>query len=156
MGRIGDSPIIGAGTYAQNDGAAVSATGTGELFIRQAAAYRVSALMEYAGMRVERAAPASVDEVAEIGGPDSGGLIALDRRGDLAMPFNTSGMYRAYATSDGDIVVRIFADERTPPALRRLSPPQEESSTFPRTTIDSHKQKGLASPANDIPGLAGG
>jgi hypothetical protein len=84
---------------------------TGELFIRQVAAYRVSALMEYARLRVERAAQASLDEVAELGGLDSGGLIALDRRGNLAMPFNTSGMYRGYATRDGRIVVHIFGDE---------------------------------------------
>lgn len=111
VGRIGDSPIVGAGTYAQNGAAAVSATGTGELFIRQVAAYRVSALMEYANMKVEKAAQESVDKVAEIGGPDSGGLIALDGDGTLAMPFNTAGMYRGYATSDGQIVVKIFADE---------------------------------------------
>ena len=92
VGRIGDSPIIGAGTYADSDTVAVSATGTGELFILQVAAYRVSALMEYARLRVERAAQASLDEVAELGGLDSGGLIALDRRGNLALPFNTSGM----------------------------------------------------------------
>ena len=111
VGRIGDSPIIGAGTYADSDTVAVSATGTGELFIRTAAAFRVAALMEYARLRVDRAAQGALDEVAELGGPDSGGLIALDRNGTLAMPFNTNGMYRAYATRDGQIVVKIFADE---------------------------------------------
>jgi beta-aspartyl-peptidase (threonine type) len=111
VGRIGDSPIIGAGTYADSDTVAVSATGTGELFIRQVAAYRVSAQMEYARMSVDRAAQGSLDQVAELGGPNSGGLIALDRHGNLAMPFNTDGMYRGYATEDGQIVVKIFADE---------------------------------------------
>jgi beta-aspartyl-peptidase (threonine type) len=111
VGRIGDSPIIGAGTYANNDSVAVSATGTGELFIRQVASYRVSALMEYAGLNVERAAQRSLDKVAELGGPDSGGMIALDFRGALAMPFNTEGMYRGYATRNGEIVVKIFGDE---------------------------------------------
>lgn len=111
VGRIGDSPIIGAGTYANNGTVGVSATGTGELFIRQVAAYRVSALMEYANMKVDKAAQASIDKVAELGGPGSGGLIALDKDGKLAMPFNSNGMYRGYATSDGTIVVKIFADE---------------------------------------------
>ena len=111
VGRIGDSPIIGAGTYADNDTVAVSATGTGELFIRQAAAFRVSAGMEYLGLSVEEAAQLAIDKVAEIGGPDSGGVIALDKDGNLAMPFNTAGMYRGYATADGEIVVAIFGDE---------------------------------------------
>jgi beta-aspartyl-peptidase (threonine type) len=111
VGRIGDSPIIGAGTYADSDNVAVSATGTGELFIRQVAAYRVSAQMEYAHMSVDRAAQGSLDQVAELGGPDSGGLIALDKDGNLAMPFNTDGMYRGWATQDGQIVIKIFADE---------------------------------------------
>lgn len=111
VGRIGDSPIIGAGTYANNDTVAVSATGTGELFIRQVAAYRVSAAMEYAHMKVDKAAQEAIDKVAEIGGPDSGGLIALDNKGTLTMPFNTAGMYRGYATEDGEIVVKIFGDE---------------------------------------------
>jgi L-asparaginase / beta-aspartyl-peptidase len=111
VGRIGDSPIIGAGTYADNETVAVSATGTGELFIRQVAAFRVSAAMEYAHMKVAKAAREAIDEVAEIGGPNSGGLIALDRKGSLAMPFNTPGMYRGYVTEDGEIVVKIFGDE---------------------------------------------
>jgi beta-aspartyl-peptidase (threonine type) len=89
----------------------VSATGTGELFIRQVASFRVSAAMEYANMKVDRAAQEAIDKVAEIGGPNSGGLIALDSKGNLAMPFNTDGMYRGYVTEDGEIVVKIFADE---------------------------------------------
>jgi L-asparaginase / beta-aspartyl-peptidase len=102
---------VGAGTYANNDTVAVSATGTGELFIRQVAAYRVGAAMEYAHMKVDKAAQEAIDKVAEIGGPESGGLIALDGEGNLAMPFNTAGMYRGYATEDGEVVVMIFGDE---------------------------------------------
>jgi len=111
VGRIGDSPIIGAGTYADNATVAVSSTGTGELFIRQVASFRVSAGMEFADLGVMEAAQAAIDKVAEIGGPDSGGMIALDKDGNLAMPFNTTGMYRGYATADGEIVVAIFGDE---------------------------------------------
>jgi L-asparaginase / beta-aspartyl-peptidase len=109
VGRIGDSPIIGAGTYANNDTAAVSATGTGEFFIRQAVAHEISAAMEYGGMRVNRAADAGIDKVEQLGG--DGGVIALDGRGRLAMPFNTEGMYRGYVTEDGDVVTKIYGDE---------------------------------------------
>lgn len=111
VGRIGDSPIVGAGTYADNDTVAVSATGTGELFIRQAAAFRVSAAMEHGNRKVGRAAQGAIDAVAEIGGPNSGGLIALDSGGNFATPFNTAGMFRGYVTEDGEIVVKIFGDE---------------------------------------------
>ena len=109
VGRIGDSPIIGAGTYADNDTVAVSATGTGEFFIRLSVAHDISALIDYARMRVDRAAQTAIDKVEGLGG--DGGVIALDRRGRLAMPFNTTGMYRGYVTGDGDIVVKIFGDE---------------------------------------------
>jgi beta-aspartyl-peptidase (threonine type) len=92
-GRIGDSPIIGAGTYADNRSAAVSATGTGETFMRAVAAYEVCALMRHRGLTLEQA----VREVAtviipELGG--RGGLIGVDRNGGVAMSFSTSGMYR--------------------------------------------------------------
>jgi beta-aspartyl-peptidase (threonine type) len=109
VGRIGDSPIIGAGTYARNETAAVSATGTGEFFIRQAVGHEISAAMEYAGMRVDRAARAGIAKVEELGG--DGGVIALDGRGNLAMPFNTEGMYRGYVTRDGEVVTKIYGDE---------------------------------------------
>jgi len=109
VGRIGDSPIIGAGTYARNETAAVSATGTGEFFIRLAVGHEISAAMEYAGMRVDRAARAGISKVEELGG--DGGVIALDGRGDLAMPFNTEGMYRGYVTRDGEVVTKIYGDE---------------------------------------------
>jgi L-asparaginase / beta-aspartyl-peptidase len=109
VGRIGDSPIIGAGTYARNDTAAVSATGTGEFFIRQAVAHEISAAMEYGGMPVHRAAQRGIDKVAQLRG--DGGVIALDARGNLAMPMNTDGMYRGYVTEDGTVVTKIYADE---------------------------------------------
>ncbi len=95
-GRIGDSPLIGAGTYADNRTAAVSCTGTGEMFIRTAAAYDVCARMAYAGWSLEAAAQQVVmDTLPAIGG--RGGMIALDAQGNLSMPFNTEGMYRGHA-----------------------------------------------------------
>ncbi len=109
VGRIGDSPIIGAGTYANNETAAVSATGTGEFFIRQVVGHELSAAMEYGGMRVDRAARAALGKVEDLGG--DGGVIALDGRGTLAMPFNTEGMYRGYVTRDGNVVTKIYGDE---------------------------------------------
>lgn len=111
VGRIGDSPSIGAGTYANNETAAASATGTGELFIRQAVTHDISAQMEYKNRRVDRAANAAIDKTEEIGGEDTGGVIALDRGSNLTFAFNTDGMYRGYATEEGEIVVKIFADE---------------------------------------------
>jgi len=109
VGRIGDSPIIGAGTYANNRTVAVSATGTGEFFIRQVVAHDISTLMDYAHMRVDRAAQGGIDKVAALGG--DGGVIALDHDGNLATPFNTTGMFRGYVTSDGGVVVKMFGDE---------------------------------------------
>lgn len=108
VGRVGDSPIIGAGTYADNATMAASATGTGELFIRQAVTHDISAQMEYAGRSVAQAAGNAIDQTEEIGGKDSGGVIALDHDKNLAFNFNTSGMYRGYVTEDGEVVVKIF------------------------------------------------
>ena len=106
-GRIGDSPIIGAGTYANNATAAVSCTGEGEFFMRAVAAHTVSALMELKGWSVERAAESVICErLAAIGG--TGGLIALDREGNFAMPFNTAGMYRGFVKSDGTSGIEIY------------------------------------------------
>jgi beta-aspartyl-peptidase (threonine type) len=106
-GRIGDAPIIGAGTYANNNTCGVSATGHGEFFIRWAVAHDISALMEYKGMDVESAAREVVErKLVEAGG--SGGVICLDRFGRPAMITNTSGMFRAYGNSDGDRLVAIF------------------------------------------------
>jgi L-asparaginase / beta-aspartyl-peptidase len=109
VGRIGDSPIIGAGTYANNATAAVSATGTGEFFIRQVVGHEISAAMEHGRMSVDDAAEAAIGKVEDLGG--DGGVIALDGRGRLATPINTAGMYRGYVTKDGKTVTKIFADE---------------------------------------------
>ncbi len=96
VGRIGDSPLIGAGTYADDRTAAVSCTGSGEMFIRVVAAYDVCARMMYGGQSLEQATRAVVMEVLPaIDG--RGGLIAVDRHGNLCLPFNTEGMYRAFA-----------------------------------------------------------
>jgi beta-aspartyl-peptidase (threonine type) len=96
VGRVGDSPLIGAGTYADDRGAAVSCTGSGEMFIRVAAAYDVTARMRYAGESLQQAAETVVmQSLPAIGG--SGGLIAVDRAGHLCLPFNTEGMYRGHA-----------------------------------------------------------
>jgi L-asparaginase / beta-aspartyl-peptidase len=105
-GRVGDSPIIGAGTYANDATCAVSATGDGEYFIRATVGHDVSALMEYRGMALNEAAQAVLDKVAKLGG--TGGLIAIDRQGNIALPFNTSGMYRGYVDSNGKFVVEIY------------------------------------------------
>ena len=95
-GRVGDSPLIGAGTYADNRTAAVSCTGTGEMFIRTAAAYDICARMAYGGLSLDAAAQQVVmDVLPAIGG--RGGLIAVDARGNLSLPFNTEGMYRGHA-----------------------------------------------------------
>ena len=108
-GRIGDAPIIGAGTYANNETCGVSATGHGEYFIRWAVAHDISALMEYKGMDVESAAREVIEKkLVKVGG--SGGVICLDRYGRPAMITNTSGMFRAYGNSDGDREVAIFFD----------------------------------------------
>ena len=105
-GRVGDSPVIGAGTYANNATCAVSATGDGEYFIRATVGHDVSALMEYRRMSLKEAAQAVLDKVAKLGG--TGGLIAIDRQGNVALPFNTTGMYRGYVDRDGKFVVEIY------------------------------------------------
>ena len=105
-GRIGDSPIIGAGTYADNRACAVSGTGLGEAFIRAAVAYDVAARMRYRKESLARAAAAALANVARLGG--DGGLIAVDRRGNVAMPFNSEGMYRASVDRRGKISVEVF------------------------------------------------
>ncbi len=105
-GRVGDTPIIGAGTYANNATCAVSATGDGEYFIRATVGHDVSALMEYRGMSLEEAAQAVLDKVAKLGG--TGGLIAIDRQGNVTLPFNTSGMYRGYVDPNGKFVIEIY------------------------------------------------
>ncbi|MEN3353402.1 MAG: L-asparaginase / beta-aspartyl-peptidase [Betaproteobacteria bacterium] len=106
IGRVGDTPIVGAGTYASNTTCAVSGTGDGEFFIRAVLAHSVSARMRYLGESLLVAARSALSEVAVLGG--TGGLIAVDRRGRIALPFNTEGMYRGYVRSGGEFVVRIF------------------------------------------------
>jgi beta-aspartyl-peptidase (threonine type) len=108
FGRVGDTPIIGAGTYANNRTCAASATGTGEFFIRTVAAHDISSMMEYAGMSLRQAAETLIDKLGKMGG--DGGVIAVDRNGNIAMPFNTSGMYRAYIDNEGKPVVKIYGE----------------------------------------------
>lgn len=109
-GRVGDSPIIGAGTYANNDSCAVSATGHGEYFIRAVVAHDICARVRYEGVPVTDAARAVVvDELVRFGG--DGGVIVLGPDGDFAMVFNTSGMYRGAISARGQSRVAIFADE---------------------------------------------
>lgn len=105
-GRIGDSPIIGAGTYANNQTCGVSCTGDGEYFIRAAVAHTVSALIEDKEMPVQEAAETALARAKQLGG--AGGLIAMDRNGNIAMPFNTSGMYRGTVDASGKINVAIY------------------------------------------------
>lgn len=110
FGRIGDSPLIGAGTYANNQSCAVSATGTGEYFIRNVVAYDICARMRYQGVTLAKAADDVVMHLlAEQHG--DGGIIAVDKDGNIAMPFNTPGMYRGWVGPDGKITVKIFKDE---------------------------------------------
>ena len=105
-GRVGDTPVIGAGTYANNATCAVSATGDGEYFIRATVGRDVSALMEYRGMSLKDAAQVALDKVAKLGG--TGGLIAIDHQGNITLPLNTAGMYRGYVDPDGKFVVEIY------------------------------------------------
>lgn len=107
FGRIGDSPIIGAGNYAKNSTCGVSATGHGEFFIRYVVGHEISALMEYEGMSVNEAARTVIqDQLKPLGG--DGGVVCLDRNGNYAMEFNTSGMFRAYGNAKGEMFVKIF------------------------------------------------
>lgn len=108
-GRVGDSPIIGAGTYADNETCAVSATGHGEYFIRGAIAHDIAAMMRYAGLPVVEAANAVIHgKLTEMGG--TGGVIAMDRQGRVAMPFNTPGMYRGTIDAEGNVHIEIYRD----------------------------------------------
>ena len=108
-GRVGDAPIIGSGTYAKNATCAISSTGWGEYFIRGVVAYDVSCLMEYKGLSLKEAAHIAIDErMAEIGG--DGGLIAVDNMGNMALPFNTEGMYRASRSAEQPERISIYKD----------------------------------------------
>ncbi|HMI04336.1 MAG TPA: isoaspartyl peptidase/L-asparaginase [Pedobacter sp.] len=106
FGRVGDAPIIGAGTYANNKTVAVSCTGWGEFYIRNVVAYDVSAMIEYGKANLQKAAQTAIDKVGQLGG--DGGLIALNVQGEMAMPFNTAGMYRAAITENGEVELLIY------------------------------------------------
>ena len=108
-GRVGDTPLPGAGCYASNKNVAVSCTGTGEVFIRTLAAYDVAALMSYCGLSLAEASHQVVQEkVLALGG--SGGLVAVDKDGNVALPFNSEGMYRGYARVGGEVDVAIYRE----------------------------------------------
>lgn len=108
-GRVGDSPVIGAGTWADDQTVALSATGHGEYFIRWAVGHEVDARMRWAGQSLSEAAGTVVRELGEIGG--SGGLVAVDRKGNISLPFNSPGMYRAWCGADGEIYTRIHGQD---------------------------------------------
>ncbi|KPK80980.1 MAG: isoaspartyl peptidase [Bacteroides sp. SM23_62_1] len=110
FGRIGDSPIIGAGTYANNTTCGVSATGHGEFFIRYTVAHDISALMEYKNLSLAEAARQVIHEKLEPAG-GKGGIIAVDNQGNVVMEFNTSGMFRGYAKSTGEKKILMFGVE---------------------------------------------
>jgi L-asparaginase / beta-aspartyl-peptidase len=114
-GRVGDSPVIGAGTYANNATAAVSATGNGEVYIQGTAANTISAMIEFGGWDVEAAAAEVVlQRLPALGGV--GGVIALSADGRFAAPHSTPGMAHGYLTSDGEIVVNLRSPSKYPPA----------------------------------------
>lgn len=107
FGRLGDSPVIGSGTYANNNTCAISCTGHGEFFLRSVVAYDISCLIEYKGLSLKEACDVVVmDKLVKIGG--EGGLVAIDKNGNIELPFNTEGMYRGMKASDGEIFVRIY------------------------------------------------
>ena len=109
FGRIGDSPIIGAGTYANNKTCAISCTGHGEIFIKAVAAYDVSCLMEYKNMTLQEACDEVVlKKLVQLHG--EGGLIGMDTKGNAAMVFNSAGMYRGVKNSDGEFLVAIYGN----------------------------------------------
>ncbi len=110
-GRVGDSPIIGAGVYADNASCAVSCTGEGELFLRRAAAKRIAALVEFGGFPLEAAASAVLDNIRTLGG--KGGLIAVDTAGRAAISFTTRGMFRGIARQDEADRVAMFGSPGT-------------------------------------------
>lgn len=109
-GRVGDSPLIGAGCYANNASVAVSCTGTGEVFIRALAAYDIAALMDYGGLSLSEACERVVmEKLPALGG--SGGLIAIDHEGNVALPFNSEGMYRAWGYAGDTPTTGIYREK---------------------------------------------
>jgi beta-aspartyl-peptidase (threonine type) len=110
FGRVGDTPIPGAGTYADNSTCGVSSTGHGEYFIRAAIAFDISARMAHGGQSLAQAANGVIHgTLTTMGG--TGGVVALDREGNIAMPFNTPGMYRGYIDQTGTVTIAIYEDE---------------------------------------------
>jgi len=109
FGRVGDTPLIGAGTYADNGTCAVSCTGHGEFFILGVTAYDVAARMKYKGQSIVDSARETIDELGRIGG--DGGLIAVDAMGTVTLPFNSEGMYRGYITEASDINIATYGTE---------------------------------------------
>jgi hypothetical protein len=107
-GRLGDVPIIGAGTYANNECCGISATGWGEFFIRNVVAYDIAALVNYKKLNIKEASKLALEKVKDLGG--DGGVIVLDKNGDVSMDFNTAGMYRAYINNEGELTVKIYND----------------------------------------------
>ena len=107
-GRIGDAPIIGAGTYANNNCCGISATGWGEHFIRNVVAYDIAAQMMYNDKSITEASKQSLEKVMKTGG--DGGVIGLDKNGNVSMEFNTAGMYRAFIGNDGELTVKIYSN----------------------------------------------
>lgn len=105
FGRVGDSPIIGAGTYANSE-VGISSTGWGEYFIKAVAAYDVAALMEYKKLSSKQAGDKVIKKIGQLGG--DGGMIILDKNGQASFPFNTAGMYRGSITQSGKITIEIY------------------------------------------------
>ena len=105
-GRIGDSPLIGAGTYANNNTCGISCTGTGEYFIRTLAAHEASSLMQYNNSCLQEALETVIGQIGDLGG--DGGMIGLDKQGNIAWYFNTEGMYRGYKKSNGENVIQFY------------------------------------------------
>lgn len=111
FGRVGDVPIIGCGTYANNNTCAVSATGHGEIFIRYTVAHDISAMMEYGGLSLQDAAQTVIHQkLTKVKDSSGGGVICVDRQGNISLEFNTSGMHRGWANSSGEKGVAIFKD----------------------------------------------
>lgn len=106
FGRVGDSALIGAGTYAENATCAVSCTGHGEFFILQVTAHEVASRMKHGKLSLKEAAENTIEDLLKIGG--EGGLIAVDSAGNLSLPFNCEGMYRGYISGNEDVVVEIY------------------------------------------------
>jgi beta-aspartyl-peptidase (threonine type) len=107
-GRVGDSPIVGAGTYANNATLAISSTGLGEFVMRRVTAYDVSAMIEYKGLTLDEAVETARQKVTDLGGSNS--LIALNRKGEMSIRYAGDGMYRGYVRADGKPVVTIYRD----------------------------------------------